>query len=71
MKPTSPKMISKSSFFYSTVFYHFSPPLIKLPTEIFPWDRADKTPTLTGIPPHITILTMLEAIRTSQDVMVD
>ena len=29
------------------------------------------TPSLTGIPPHITILTMLEAVRIYQDSIVN
>ena len=33
--------------------------------------KTYKTPTFTGIPPHVTILTMLEAIRTSQDSKTD
>ena len=41
--------------------------MIKLSAANFPWNKTDKTPTFTGIPPHISILTMLEAIRTSQD----
>ena len=36
-----------------------------------PWNKTDKTPTFTGIPPHVTILTMLESIRTYQDGMAD
>ena len=39
--------------------------------ENFPWNKTDKTPNYTGIPPHVTILTTLEAIRTYQDSMVD
>ena len=35
------------------------------------WNKTDKTTTFTGNPPHVTILTMLEAIRTSQDIMAD
>ena len=54
MKPTSPKMIFKSSFFLSYVFHHLSPSLIKLSTETFTWNKTDKTPTFTGIPPPCT-----------------
>ena len=72
MRPTSPRMIFKSNFFSSAVFCHFSSPLIKFSSEKSPWDKVDKTPTFTGTPPpDVTILTMLEAIRTSQDVMGD
>ena len=42
---------------------------MKLSTETFPWNKKDKTQTFTEIPPHVTNLTMLEAIRTSQDGM--
>ena len=70
MKPTSPKMIFKVLFFFS-FFYHFSPSLINLSTEKCPWNKPYKTPTFTGIPPNVTILTMLEVIRTSQDGMED
>ena len=45
--------------------------MIKLPTEKFPRHKIDKTPTFTGIHPHVTILTILEAIRTSQNGMAD
>ena len=69
MKPTSPKIIFKR--LYSDVLDHISPYLIKLSTSKFPWNKTDNTPTFTGIPPHVTILTILEAIRISQDVMVD
>ena len=71
MKPTFLKMIFKSPWFYSEVFSHLYPSFIKIPTETFPWNKTEKTPTYTRIYPHETILTMLEAIRTSQDVMAD
>ena len=48
-----------------------SPSLINLSTVNFPWDKTDKALIFTGIHPHLTILTMLEAIRTSQDIMAD
>ena len=67
MKPTSPKIISTSPLFPSSVFAHLYPSLIKVSTEIFPSNKKNKTSTFTGIPPHVTILTMLEDIRTSQD----
>ena len=38
---------------------------------MFPWNKTDKTPTFNDNPTHVTRLTMLEAIRTSQDGMVD
>ena len=53
------------------VSVHLYPSLIKLSTETFPWNKIDKLPTFTGILPHITILTMLEDIRTSQEGMAD
>ena len=59
------------SNFYSAIFDHISPSLIKIPTKKLPWNKTDKTPNFTGIPPHVTILTTLEAIRTSQDGMVE
>ena len=71
MKPTLPKMIFKSPFYSSIFSNHLYPSLIKIPTATFPRNKTDKTPTFTGIPPPVTILTMLEAIRTSQDVMTD
>ena len=64
------KYISKS-FFSSAVFAHLSLSLIKLSTETFPWNKTYKTPTSNGITLFITILTMLEAISTYQDGMVD
>ena len=57
--------------FFSAIFDHLSNYLIKLSTEKFTSNKTDKTPTSTGIPPHVTILTMLEAIRISQDVILD
>ena len=71
MKPTSPKMIFMSPFFFFVFFYHLSPSLINISTENFHCNKTDKTTTFTGIPTHVTILTMLEAIRTSQDGMED
>ena len=71
MKPTSPKMIFKSPFPHSSFFAHLYPSLIKIPTKTFPWNKTNKTPTFTGIPPYVTILTMLEAIRTPQDRVAD
>ena len=50
---------------------HPSPSLIKLATENFPCHKSDKIPAFTGIPTHVTILTMLKAIRTSQYGMAD
>ena len=71
MKPTSPKMIFTSPFFSSSVFAYLYPSLIKLLTENFPWNKTDKTTTFTRIQSHVTILTMLKAIRTSQDSVSD
>ena len=45
--------------------------MIKLSTSKFPCNKTDKTPTFTGIIPHVTVLTMLEDIKTSQDGMAD
>ena len=45
--------------------------MIKLSAENIPYNKTDNTPAFTGIPPYATILTMLEAIRISQDGMVD
>ena len=58
-------------FFSSAFFAHFSPSLINISTIKFPWNKTYKTTTFTGITPDVTILTMLEAIRTSQDGMMD
>ena len=71
MKPTLPKMIFMSPFFSSSVFAHISPSLINISTAKFPWNKIDKTPTFIGITPHVTILTVLGAIRTSRDGMAD
>ena len=65
MKPISPKMIFQSTFSSSYVFGHLSTSLINISTETFPWNKIYKTPTFTGIHPHETILTMLEAIGKS------
>ena len=70
IKSTSPQIIFKV-FFYSAVFGRLSPSLIKLSTAKFPWNKTDKTATFTGIPPHVTILTMLEVIRIIWEGMVD
>ena len=70
MKPTTPKIILKI-FFSSAVFDHLSPSLINISTEKITWNKTDKTPTFTGITPHITILTMLKSTRISQDGMVN
>ena len=71
MKPTSPKMVFISPFFFSCFFAHLYPSLINIATAKFPWNKTDKTPTFTGITLRVTILTILEAIRTSQDGMSD
>ena len=63
-------MIFKVLFLF-IFFGHLYPSLFKLSTEKPPWNQRDKTPNFTGIPPHVTILTMLEAIRTYQDGMAD
>ena len=71
MKPTSPKMTFKSPFFPSSFFCS--------PLSFFdqnfdrkvPWNKTDNTHTLTGIPPHVNILTMPETIRKSQDGIAD
>ena len=42
---------------------------MKLSTANLPWNQTDKKTTSTDIPPHVTIFTMLVAIRTSQDAM--
>ena len=53
MKPTSPKTIFKVPFFSSVIFAHIYPLLIKIITEHFPWNKTEKTPTFTGIPPML------------------
>ena len=55
----------------AAVSAHLSPSLIKLLTEKLPCNKKYKTPTFTGFPPHVKMLTMLEAIRTYQDGMAD
>ena len=67
----SPKMIFKSHCFPLSFFGHLSPYLIKLSTEKFPWNKTYNTLNFTGISPHVTILTILEDIRTYQDGMTD
>ena len=32
-------------------------------TVKYPWNKTDATPTLTGLPPHITILANFEQLR--------
>ena len=71
MKPTSPKEIFKSNLSSSYIFAQLSASLIMISREKFTWNKTDKTPTFTGIPPHVTFLTMLEAIRESQEGVVD
>ena len=63
-------MVKIKSFFF-IFFYHLSPSLINISTAKFPWNKTDKTPTFNGIPPHVTIFTMLEAIMTSQNSTAD
>ena len=70
MKPTPQKWYLES-FFSSAIFAHLSTSLINISAEKFPWNKPDKIPTFTGISPRVTILTMLEAISTSQDSMAD
>ena len=50
---------------------HLYPSLIEPSTEFFPWNKTNKTPTFIGNPPRVTILIMLETIRTSKDGIVD
>ena len=71
MKPTSPKEIFKSNLSSSYIFAQLSASLIMISREKFTWNKTDKTPTFTGIPPHVIILTMLEAIRIYQGGMED
>ena len=70
MELTSAKMLFKSLFSLA-IFYHICPSLIDILTENYLWNKTDKTPTFTGIIFHVTILTLLEAIRSSQEDMVD
>ena len=70
MKLTSPKWYLKV-LFSSSFFSQLYPSLINLSKAKFTWNITDKTSTFTCIPPNLTVLTMLEAIRTSRDSMVD
>ena len=70
MKPTSLKRYLRVLFFFILVWSPFSL-FDKHFNRNFPWNKTDKTPTFNGIPPHVPILTMLEAIRTYQDGMAD
>ena len=45
--------------------------MIKLSAASLPWNTTDITPTFDGILTHVTILTILEAIRISQGGMLD
>ena len=64
-------MIFKTSFFSSYFFCRYYPSLVELSTAKKTWNKTDKIPTFTGIISHVTILNILEAIRTSQDGMGD
>ena len=72
MKPISPKKLYKGNYFSSATFFHLYPSLINILTGKFTLNKPEKTPTFTGVTPtHVTILTILESIRTSQDGMAD
>ena len=60
-------MHANNTFLPSAFLNHLSTFLIKLSSEKNPWNKTVKTSNFTGIPPYVTILTTLEAIRTSQD----
>ena len=45
--------------------------MIHTSTAKNPWIKTDKKTNFTGITPHVTILTMLEVIRTYKDGMAD
>ena len=60
-------MPASNHFFPSAVFDHLSSSLIKISKAKNLWNKTDNKTNSTGIPPYVTILNMLEAIRTSQD----
>ena len=60
-----PQKLDVMSFFF---FSCFCSPLFNFDQDS---NGKYKTPTFTGIPPCVTILTMLEGFRTSQDSMAD
>ena len=55
--------------FFFRYFYHLSPSLIDISTAKCPCNNIDKTRTFTAFTPHVTVFTILEAIRKSQDSM--
>ena len=45
--------------------------MINISTAIFPCNITYNLPNFTGVSPHVTILIMLEVIRTFEDGLVD
>jgi hypothetical protein len=56
-------------FLASLCFNNISPPLRQLAVVKYPWSKTAQTPSFTGIPPHVTMLTMLKKVSDSQDAM--
>lgn len=54
-------------FLASLCFNKISPSLRQLAVVKYPWSKTTQTPSFTGIPPHVTILTMLKKVSDTQD----
>ena len=60
------KMHPNNPFRSSVLFNNLTPNITSLAVTCFPWNKTDRTPTFTGIPPHVAILNMLEGLRQGQ-----
>ena len=60
------KMHPNNPFRSSVLFNNLTPNITSLAVTCFPWNKTDRTPTFTGIPPHVAILNMLEGLKQGQ-----
>ena len=59
-------MHANNPFRASLVYANLTPDIVSLAKTSYPWNKTNRTPSYTGIPPHVGILNMLEGIRQGQ-----
>ena len=57
---------ANNPFRSSVLFANLTNNITSLARTSFPWNRTARTPAFTGIPPHVGILNMLEALKQGQ-----
>ncbi len=60
-------MCKKNKLQASQFFQHIPPDIKAAATVKYLWNKTEATPTLTGLPPHITIMANFELLKVEME----